>query len=313
MTLLYRSWWLALALILIACRTPEHPTPPPTTTTIPLAPLPTRTLTPTATITPTAPPTATILPDSEPVLDAALVNDILFRREVAGCVLPCWEGLRIGEAGIDDVQHVMDGTFGLRGSVDVAAATPNVGALWIPDIRGTTTAGHSWTVNNGVSVLRLLFVNQGGSLMGIELATLSVGPYQGYTPQAIIQHMGKPDHVMLHVGPAPNPRGGSDTVFFLVMLYREGFAYSYCRTLPRSEASSPRFCLDAPPTGAAYHIVRPFDDLTGVRADALQSAWVFDDIERRRLRPTEEALGISVSAFAERALSLSPCFEAVSP
>jgi hypothetical protein len=310
---LFQGWWpdILAALILAACRTPVQPTP--TATPIPLAPLPTRTLTPTPTTT-LAIPTATTIPDTEPSLDALLVNDILFRRGVAGWSLPCWEGLRIGEAGVGDVQRVMDSTFGFRSSVDFFATPPNIGALWIPDIPGTISAGHSWTVNNGVSVLRLLFViDERGILQGIEFTLLSVGPYQGYTPQEIIRRMGKPDHIALHVGPSPNPQGGSDTVSFLVMLYHEGFAYSYRRTLPRAEASSSEYCLDVPPSGAAYHILPPFEDFTPATANPLQALWVFDVIARDRLQSIEETLSMSTGAFTELALSASPCFGADVP
>src|SRR5687768_8183984 len=108
MRLLHRLWWLPLlaALILAGCRRPLQPTPALTATPIPLAPLPARTPTPTPTATATTPPTATIVPDTEPALDAALVNDILFRRGVAGCALPCWDGLRVGVSGAADVQRV---------------------------------------------------------------------------------------------------------------------------------------------------------------------------------------------------------------
>jgi hypothetical protein len=279
-----QTWILTTLLILTACAAAvESPTPSPSpTATVTLTPsatsTPSATPTPTATLTPSNTPLPTVTPTITPAPEFHNPNpggDILFMPyDDEDCQLPCWQGLRIGESTIDDVQVMFDRVFDLI----VTEETFRIIQEDSPgkfEVAGTKIVLYWWDLpgDEGYGYFEIVVVvdTETDILQGLHISQ-----FQGdgtvwaiLTPKQVIEAEGIPDYVYVS--------NAVENHAVIVLAYKSGIVmlYSFHATIFEEEnKSKSTFCLNDPVWTNGNYIVSPFEDVRNEPLDPIHEVWL---------------------------------------
>ncbi len=307
---------LITLLILTACAAVDSPTPSP-------SPTATATLTPSATATPsaTSTPTVTLTPsNTPPPTDTPTITatpefhnpnpggDIFFTPyDDEDCQLPCWQGLRIGESTIDDVQVMFDRVFGLTVSEESYKNSPDnpVGEY---EVEGTKIAKHFWELP-GYAFFRIdvLLDRETNILQGLHFTQFwgDGTLLYPYSPKQIIEIEGIPETFYI--------RHSVEDQSVIALAYEDGYVFHYFlgatvfeETYEDKIVHKSSFCLNGPVLVADYFIVSPFENLKGDGLDSVHQSW-FSWLSNKE--PSEDVIGLSAEEIGEIALqSDNLCF-----
>lgn len=271
---------------------------------------------------PTNIPTSTVSPPSSssptPNYSTSLmVDDFIFTQVVPGCELPCWNGIRIGESGSEDLDIMFEKVFGfvpLNG--DVFEPSPFIG------LRATQ---YYWLFDppNPIRDIFFLLVVQDNDqvVRGIRL-TWSYAPMNNIVSvQRIIQELGEPNQVWVssHI-----LEGATSQALDLLIIYQSGIAFSIRRFVPivwdnNLEKGTLELCLGGQKWGESEYIEgQAFitQPVPSERADmsSLQEELFGSDLDAFSPVPIETFFDITPEQLTDFVLrETEPCIYAVVP
>jgi len=253
-----------------------------------------------------------------------LANDILFApSKDPDCLLPCWQGLRVGISNREDVETMFQEVFqvGLDGSVFAPIEVSYSKYYDSADVPGTQVGGHTWhslppqrTPHTDVAQAgSLLGVyvrvdRDTGLLRGIEIDQDAVGGYRVHTAQQIFEKLGQPSEIYARAGFGTTSDPDAKSFTELLLVYREGLAFFLSfGFLPKPAEGGGYFyeyCFDQEGYAADF-IVNPLDLKNGPM-DPVQKAWVGKFLTSR-LNPVTAVFDLTEEEFFQRAFEEHPC------
>jgi hypothetical protein len=142
------------------------------------------------------------------------------------CVLPCWQGLRVGESGRDDVRRVFDEVFGFNGMLDFFSedylryVEKSDDAAWstqnLPDLYPT---GYRWIFPRSDFVMTFWLDQNTDLLEGMSFYWQLPGDFAVASAQDVIRQLGTPDNLLAS---EPSPYGVE-----LLFIYKEGLVFYF--------------------------------------------------------------------------------------
>ncbi len=255
--------------------------------------------------TPTSTPTITMTPEFH---NPNPGEDIFFTPyDDDDCQLPCWQGLRIGESTIDDVQVMFDRVFGLT-VTEESFITYLEDDLPRDEVAGTRMFKHFWELP-GYSYFQINVVVDldANILQGILLFQFRGDGtvFSPHSPEQIIDMEGLPDYILMS--------SAVEDHVDLILAYREGFVFQYLmdatiseETIEGKNKSQSTFCLNGPIRVSTYYVVPPFEDPKNEPLAPIHRGW-FWKFEKKE--SSEDVIGLSAEEIGEMALqSDNPCF-----
>lgn len=249
-----------------------------------------------------------------PSLDNTFVDEFFFARGMdPACVLPCWQGLRVGVSGPTDIQHMFDTVFHFDGAVDFFdsgyLATLNEPQFPPPfGDRNLYRTGYQWNLSKqtveDIDIL-LTLDKKTDILENVEIGWAPGDKVKVHSVQRVIQLLGKPQKMYV-----TDPRGGIDkgnTQYMnMLIVYQGGYTFFFDNLYPvtahDASGSNPaygEFCLDSSvPIQGNDAISRPFDpDFENL--SSIQQTLV-DQSKYNAPAPIEEVFDISLNELATR-------------
>ena len=154
-------------------------------------------------------------PNPPPQLAEPILEDFFFGGISVNCPLPCWNGLRVSESDLVNVQQVFDSVFGFDGR-DILEDP--VGPLVPIPPAGYDVVAESWIDESYGLDLLFHFDNDTQTLQSISFdwATNSTKLIT-LTPDRLVKEIGVPDQMLVRVQPGQ----AQSNDFRLALLYPE--------------------------------------------------------------------------------------------
>lgn len=294
-------WILPTILFLVACGQGEGNIAPPTVSPI-VALRPTVvTDTPIAPVTDMVEPTFVVVTPSSPtpVFPASAVAQslLLAQGTFAGCELPCWHNLRIGESTQAEAKRVLHEVFDTGGDYEFYVFP---GVLGVEDAYGVF---QDWNLEDpktnaaGGYSLYAFISEESGKLIGMTEHMQTLGIYDVPSLSEVLARLGSPSWIEV-------THGG--TILGIGMYYREGIYVGMSFSAAQVEGfEKVTFCFNDEPIGETIVLSDPYTSLDEKDLSPMQRPFGPSPDGS----PIEEGFGMTIDEFMQLVASKKPCIE----
>ncbi len=227
-----------------------------------------------------------------PVLPANLQDGGLFQTDTAGCALPCWQGVTVGQSNLDDVAEVFYDTFGFDKSVDITS-------LPLPDYHSQPSPGeiavvHAWGYQAEGPHIEFDFRFERGSEVLTQLS-VTFWDVTGPSLQEVIGSLGVPNRVFINLQKAQ-----VTSTAILLIVYDEGMVFFFRDDGTVETPSGPLvICLNESMHLDEVNLVDPLPHDPS-NFSPVQERVIVQRIEDWGLKPIEEEVSMSIEQFTEQ-------------